>query len=459
MAGNQARILRINFSKDKITFIKSDTSSTPALLKQDGIKLELTISRIFHKALNKARVEGIFEKNDFEFLGSILFQILCLKDQQDARDFVYNELSVILRDESRGLIVLEFDNDASDLAMLPWEYLQIENNPDKRIDPFYIGAQKKLKFDLIRFIAHGQNISIDYSPKNLKKLTVVQLICNPNTDHLEILDFQNCFESLGKEFRDEQGEEIIETWRVENPSSESFIQEMKNLDMIEGPYIIHFYGHARMNKENPEIAFINNQGGKQWVPIEVFENLFGKDQKYLQPVVFIMQACESGQLNSKGEGLAVSLIKKDIPFVLAMQNEVTPDTSIAFFKTFYHALLSGLDIFTAVTTGRVFLGCEYRKHNPDIDLEHYNDNSFGTPVIFSSTINPIRFFAEKKKEDILGDKRRLVCKKCGTEYDYKSGREFCIKGRCDGSLEIKKSTDPIKKPEPELSVIKPANLK
>lgn len=438
----ESRILRVKFTKDKITFIKSDTSSAPATLDPDGIRLELTVGRIFHKALNKTRVEGIFEKNDFEFFGKhILYKLLCLFDQQDAKDFVYNELSLILRDdESRGVIVLEFDKAASELALLPWEYLQVEEYPYKRIEPFFIGAQRDLKFDLIRFIPYKPDSSVDYSPVNQKKLIVVNVICNPIKDSLNKVDFLESFEILKREFQDENEDQVLQTWRIENPSKETFVGEMKRLDaQIDGEYILHFYGHARMNKENPEIAFIGKNGDKQWVKSEIFENFFGKNQKYQQPVIVVIQACESGQLNSKGKGLATSLISKGIPFVLAMQNEVTPDTSIAFFTKFYRSLLIGEDFFKAVTIGRVFLGCEYN-NILDIDLNHFSNNSFGTPVIFSSTVTSMRFFPKIEKGEKEEDQPKLVCQNCGTKYDHDCGWRTCINGNCTGELKTEKVT-------------------
>ena len=134
MSEEKYRILRIQFSKNKITFLKSDTSSKPADLNTDIIRLELNVSRIFHKALNKTRVEGIFEKNDFEFFGGILFNLLCLNNQQDARLFVYNEFNYVNRAPNlRGLIILEFQDDVNALAVLPWEYMQVVVNKNENI--------------------------------------------------------------------------------------------------------------------------------------------------------------------------------------------------------------------------------------------------------------------------------------------------------------------------------------
>lgn len=448
MSRETHKILRIKFSDDEITFIKSDTSSTPAPLNSEGIKLELRVSTIFHKALNKTRVEGIFEKNDFEFLGNILFRILCLENQKEARDFVYNELSYILRDKStRGLIILEFKPEVAHLSVLPWEYLQIKQNSDKNIKPFYLGARKDENFDLIRFVPNNsQEISKDYSVPDNKKLVVLSIISSPKARFLTRVEkrkLEDSFATLEDEFNQDEETPVFEWWRIENPNTETFLDELKNrVQQIHNPYITHFYGHARMDKEGPAIAFVDSRSGEEdWVHCNQFKRYFGQEQQYKQPVAFVMQACESGQINADGEGFGISLIEKDIPFVVAMQNEVTPDTSVAFFEKFYRSLLSGHDIFRAVTSGRAFLGCSYGKENPDVDHDHYNDNSFGTPVIFSSTSQPVRFLPRMEKEEIETSPRKLVCSNCKHVYDYNPEHVGmrCFKGRCRGTLELQES--------------------
>ncbi|MEW7291481.1 CHAT domain-containing protein [Aquimarina sp. 2304DJ70-9] len=450
MAENDVRYLLIEFTKDQIKYTKPKKklkNSSATDLRQDGLELELTVSQIFHKALNRTRVEGIFKKNDFEVLGKVLFKILCLVDIPEVKNFVYSDLSYILRsDEARCIIVLLFDKDTRNLAMLPWEYLQImDDNYDNDIEePFYIAAQKDVKFDLVRYIEYldGKDSEHDYSPQEQKKLNIITVICSPENDNLNTADFEKCFDDLNKEFQTENNEKVIVARRLKNPSWEKFVEKFKKEvePKLDGEYILHFYGHARMEKEKPEIAFIDNDGHKQWVSHKKFAALFEKDLNYKKPLAIVMQACESGQTNSKGQGLAVSLIKKGIPFVLAMQNEVTPLTSLAFFKKFYQALLSGHDFFKAVTIGKVFLGREYGIKNPELDREHhYSNNSFGTPVIFTSSLTPLRFFPEKERQS-KKDQYILVCTNpdCKEEYPSYSELEHCNTGRCRERLEIKK---------------------
>jgi hypothetical protein len=438
MSEEKYRILRIQFSKNKITFLKSDTSSKPADLNTDVIRLELNVSRIFHKALNKTRVEGIFEKNDFEFFGGILFNLLCLNNQQDARFFVYNEFNYVNRGSNlRGLIILEFQDDVNELAILPWEYMQVvvNKNENIEIEPFYISAKKDRKFDLVRFVDDkSSDSSKDYSPVDLNNLPVVNVISCPNNMLVDKGKQSNILERLKREFTNKSNVPILEVYDIDDPDKATFAAELKKrVDLIDTPYIFHFFGHARMNGDEPEIAFVNSRNSEaQWISVETFENFFRNDQGFKLPLVAVFQACESGQINSHGEGIGINMIRKHIPFVIAMQNEVTEDTSIAFFEKFYHSLLSGENIFKAVTIGRSFLGCEYLKSDPNSYEDHYNSNSFGSPVIYTSTVEPARFFPKKEKEEVHL-LRRMKCASCGKIYPNDTYTK-CLIMSCPGPL-------------------------
>ena len=438
MSEEKYRILRIQFSKNKITFLKSDTSSKPADLNADVIRLELNVSRIFHKALNKTRVEGIFEKNDFEFFGGILFNLLCLNNQQDARFFVYNEFNYVNRAPNlRGLIILEFQVDVNELAVLPWEYMQVvvNKNENIEIEPFYISARRDTKFDLVRFVDDkNSDSSKDYSPGEINNLSVINVISCPMNMQVDKGKQSNILEKLKREFINKSNLPTLEVYDIEDPDETKFASELKKrVDLIDTPYIFHFFGHARMNGDEPEIAFVKSQTGMaQWISVEKFENFFHHDQGFKLPLVAVFQACESGQINSHGEGIGINLIRKHIPFVIAMQNEVTEDTSIAFFEKFYRALLSGENIFKAVTIGRSFLGCEYLKSDPNSIADHYNSNSFGSPVIYTSTVEPVRFFPKKEKEEVHVSKR-MKCASCGKIYPNDSYTK-CLIMSCPGPL-------------------------
>jgi hypothetical protein len=438
MSEEKYRILRIQFSKNKITFLKSDTSSKPADLDTDVIRLELNVSRIFHKALNKTRVEGIFEKNDFEFFGGILFNLLCLNSQQDARFFVYNEFNYVNRAPNlRGLIILEFQDDVNELSILPWEYMQVIANKNENIElePFYISARKDRKFDLVRFVEDRSiDSSKDYSPENLSTLPIVNVISCPVNMQVDKGKQSKVLEKLKRDFSNQPEVPILEVYDMDDPDEATFASELKKrVDLIDKPYIFHFFGHARMNGEEPEIAFVKSETGMaQWISVEKFENFFIQDPDFKLPLVAVFQACESGQVNSRGEGIGINLIRKHIPFVIAMQNEVTEDTSIAFFEKFYAALLSGENIFKAVTIGRSFLGCEYLKLDPNSMTDHYNNNSFGSPVIYTSTVEPVRFFPKKEKEEVHILKR-MKCASCGKVYPNDTYTK-CLIMSCPGPL-------------------------
>ncbi|MCH9661006.1 MAG: CHAT domain-containing protein [Bacteroidetes bacterium] len=429
------RILGFEFHQNHITYVKSSNgSSKPANFEKEKIKLELSISRIFHKALNKTRVEGLFEKNDLETFGYILYKLLCLSDP-DVNSFVNREFKTICRDSSyRGIIPLRFAEEAAYLAMLPWEYLQILENVDKDFPTFYLTANRERSFDLVRHIDTGNEREIDPSFSNQKQLNILQIICQSKRGGLDIPDFQNIFSRLDKEFLDDDGNPVLTILAVENPSASNFRKRIKEIvGYFSGEYIVHFYGHARMENDEANIALVAEDKSEEWVNQEVFTDFFNGSGDFKKPLSVLLQACESGQINSKGQGLAPSLIHANIPYVIGMQNEVTTDVSNAFFYTFYRALLSGHDFFRSVTEGRVHLGCEYNKDDPEETHKHYTDNSFGTPVLFSDTVEALKFFPERTQTKAK-ETRFKLCNKCRTPYDFFSDFESCPDPRCRGQL-------------------------
>ena len=112
------RLVRIIFWKDKIQIIESTKIRGGGWEKVTTN--ELSVAKVFHKVLNKGRVEEIFEKSDYEVLGKMLYEILTVNSE--VKEFIE---MLIHRSTKSGDIryksMLQFEGDTQDLEGLPWE--------------------------------------------------------------------------------------------------------------------------------------------------------------------------------------------------------------------------------------------------------------------------------------------------------------------------------------------------
>jgi hypothetical protein len=218
------------------------------------------------------------------------------------------------------------------------------------------------------------------------------------------------------EYEEGKEEDRIDFFNINKPSAETFIDALKDAikNIDNAPYILHFFGHSQMKDNKAYIAFMDDSEHVQWVSSEDFASYFNDIP--LLPEMIVLQACESGQISSEGTGLAIDLVKQGIPAVVGMQNEVTEDVSLTFIDRFYDGVLKGLDIAEAVTRARTYLGCEYKK-TPNLKDQYYCDNSFGTPVIFTSTPTPIRLMSKVAAPDTITAIRKMKCPRCGKIYE------------------------------------------
>lgn len=430
------KFIKIKFSTDKIAIIKSDAQDKSANLLKEAIKLELSVSRIFHKVLNKGRLTEIFEKNDFEVLGNVLYKIIC--SNQDAREFFLNGLKVVIRDkDARCRIFLEFDEQARDLAALPWEYLLIEEDADKNIPQFYLAADRNKQFDVIRLVPEQKEYIPPADLDKRKTLKVITVISNTLTRDLGV-DEEKFIDRLLRlqknykvEFDDGEEEDRIDFFNISKPSDKGFVDSLNDAikNVGNGPYILHFFGHAQLKDNKASIAFMDENEEAQWITSDDFAAYFA-DSAVL-PEMIILQACESGQISPEGTGLAIDLVKKGIPVVVAMQNEVTEEISLVFIERLYDGIMNGLDIAEAVSRSRTYLGCEYKKNANQKDF-YYCDNSFGTPVIFTSTPTPIRFMPKPAAAEGTTLLRKMKCPRCGKVYENPR-TEICGWVACRGT--------------------------
>ena len=426
--------IRILVSSDKITIVRSQGMPGNGNWRKDYIKLEMSIARIFHKVLNKYRLTSAFEKNDYEILGKMLFKILMMDDE--AKNFFLSRVKEIREDpQTHCRIYLRFDGNVKELDTLPWEYMLIEDEHDDKLVPFYLGADPGLQFDLIRSVGDE---TYKKNPDKNEELRIIVIISNPINPPDKRVPLDNM--ALMEMFRRLQAKyKIIHTYQRidEKPKENTFIDDLKEaLQQIDGPYVLHFYGHAKMEDQKGFIGFTGDTDQLSWLADSEFADFFNSNADFMKPEVVLLQACESGQVGKHYEGdasgVAVCLALKNIPAVIGMQNVVNEDVSIDFVECFYESLLMGDDVATAVTKGRKHLGCTLKKKPRD----YYCDNTFGTPVLFISTSEPIRLLPARANSSEAGpglvDKVCTVCK-----WPYKQvnpAKERCTRDFCRGKL-------------------------
>lgn len=438
--------LRITVQPDKIIISRSVGSGETGDINRGSIKLELSIAKIFHKVLNKFRVVSAFEKDDYEILGKTLFKVLFFDPR--VKKFFLDELHEVLKESTDTYcrIYLHFKDLTGDIPELPWEYMLVED-VDRNIAELYLAADSNERFDLIRLVKENK---IKFNPAPDQKLNVALIISNPlNKPEGRLpLNTQELKDRFKKLSENENFKNLIitSTRDDERPKFKNFEEDLQEvIKPFNGePYVLHFYGHAQVKEKESLIAFTGEDQNIDWISDNDFAAVFGANSKIQKPELIILQACESGQvcnanIESPG-GLAYALAINDIPAVVAMQNIVREDVSVNFIEQFYTALLNGEDVARAVTRGRYFLGCgvkidgEKRKKN-----EHYDNNTFGTPSLFISTIQPIRLMPEKISTSL---DKTLVDKKCSRCHkpwpNVRADKMFCTVSFCGGKLEADK---------------------
>lgn len=380
---------------------------------REKTKLQSSIARILQRVLRTYKFsdskDTIFDNEDYILLGKFLCQILLSKSVQGIMKLALNDIIDVEKKtlKQRCRIYLEFEPDThEELALLPWEYTWTDFEDLKEIEPSFLAADLQGQFDLIRRIkesdllfkpltvdsqcvySRGEDGVIRFEEFSKKKILIIFVVTKlQKLDTAPLDKVENYFKN--KNF-------IVE--EMVNPTYGSFGVDLdKILDAHKADtcgFIIHYYGHAKVEGEEGTISLMNQDSDDHdWITDLQFADFFQFPNR--RPLIMVLQACSSGQINkylkNEKRGIALNLALKDIPAVVAMQNDVNIKDSFAFINIFYQALLQGDDVAEAVTKGRQYLGSKYLEQNKKTK---YSTNAFGAPILFISTKTPIRLFAE-----------------------------------------------------------------
>ena len=390
---------------------------------REKTKLQSSIARILQRVLRTYKFsdskDAIFDNEDYILLGKFLCQILLSKSVQGIMKLALNDILDVEKKilKQRCRIYLEFEPDTNEeLALLPWEYTWTDFEEMKEIEPSFLAADLQGQFDLIRRIKESELLfkpltvdsECDYSraedgvirfaESSIKKILIIFVVTKlQKLDTDPLVKVENYFKSRN----------FIVAEMV-NPTYASFGEDLdKILETHKADtcgFIIHYYGHAKVEGEDGMISLMNQDSDDHdWITDLQFADFFQFPHR--RPLIMVLQACSTGQiikyLKNEKRGIALTLALKDIPAVVAMQNDVNIKDSFAFINIFYQALLQGDDVAEAVTKGRQYLGSKYLEQNKKTK---YSTNAFGAPILFISTKTPIQLFAGP---DLIGVNKSL----------------------------------------------------
>jgi len=361
---------------------RADLSLDP--LRRDTI-------RVLERLVGQGKLEG--NRRALEVLGRHLFEAVF---SDGVRGFFENKLAKVPKGE-RLRIQLKFEEDAEDLASLPWEYMYYV---PKHGPAFFLSTHAKLI--LSRFLP-TQNPREQGEPPE-SPLSVLVAVSNPNDPTLGPVVAEPVIEAIATlkdTLRQENGgREAMLIDRLDNPTVESFTNALES-----EPHVLHFIGHGQFDhrEKQGKVALLAPDGVKPWWCID--KDFAGYMQRTEPPprLVFL-HLCEGGvaEFEESFAGLAPKLILEGVQAVVAMQYRIFNKHAISFAKAFYKKLASGSDVDEAVQDGRNQIALDHE--------ESYSSRGFGTPVLYmharDSIIRPLRDRHTRSSQEAAGNVER-----------------------------------------------------
>jgi hypothetical protein len=270
------------------------------------------------------------------------------------RDLYRSSLQEAQR-EDKGLRISLSLSETPELMNVPWEYMYDEAEPDfisisgltpivRYLDLPY--ARRPLRIDFpIRILG------VVSSPRGAATLNVQR-----ERDNLE--GALRLLTSPGS---------VRIVW-LEDPSLRSLQRKLRQ----DKYHILHYIGHGIYDAEAEDgVLLLEGSDGRAQRVSGADLGTILADHTSLQ--LAVLNACEGARTsaNDPFAGVAASLVRRQIPAVIAMQFEITDQAAIAFAEDFYLSLAEGLSVDSALAEARKAI------------FASHNDVEWGTPVLFA----------------------------------------------------------------------------
>lgn len=320
---------------------------------------------------------------EIEELGGLLFDALFQGQVRAAFWECYKRVrqNNQQRDGSATLSIEVFFEEKAEgvslLASLPWEFMYAKDL--QKDDPWLVYSPYIL-FSRFRLL-ESELPTVKIYPGQPLKVALLTTEFDP-----EKIDQST--EKLG-EVDGEHVRTLLQLLATNSKRRIEFIDLNENIDlnsainviMIEEllkkhrPHIFHYIGHGQFKNQGSipygEIALRDGFGSPEWVGEKEFSEIFAS---YKPPVV-LLQSCLGGAKSAvyANAGVGTHILGKDIPFVIAMQYEITNYAANLFATEFYNSINNGLIARVAVQRGR---------RNIQMNEPSLKTRAFATPMLF-----------------------------------------------------------------------------
>lgn len=333
-------------------------------------------------------------KQDFELLGRFLYRLLfgddatpgTMRHEFETAYQVFREQAE--QDESTRLrLWLIFDQEADELASLPWEFLFMPEPDDERAGIFLAGGETKLI--LTRFVPEVGDL-VGTLPPEERPLRILVAYAFPEDpdENLPKLDPTEVIDQVEAIASDSISVDVLRN---------ASFDELQARITKNRPHIVHFIGHGkpgrlalfRPGKDiEQELARTKRRVEAEWCSSDQVARLFEPHK----PRLVFLHACHGGSAFADATSsstslksltnLARELAYARVPAVIAMQYSIPNRDAAEFAGAFYRALADGLPMDEAVAVARQQLARPTGR-------EAFGHRRFATPVVYLQTSDPI----------------------------------------------------------------------
>lgn len=288
--------------------------------------------------LQRLLLKGDLEEDDCRVLGEALFARLF--SDTNAQNIFIKAYQSHLPGAGKPLkIVLHFDDQSSELAGLPWEYLWLPL-PEGASDGFFIGEKENLILTR-RLSTAGKEKKVEAD-----KLRILVAYSKPSIQEIahRIEDDAKSVFSRSKPVKEEDKKLWINI-DVTGPNEFKSKNDFESFIKKENPFhIVHFVGKGKTENGSGLIAFCDAAAKKEeWLAPDTFVKCFPEGKK---PNLIFLHAPPDSCRSLRD--MALNLVTS-VDGVLAIQTPVKSEEAADFSEKLYTALAGGEYLDEAVT--------------------------------------------------------------------------------------------------------------